>query len=78
MKKSIKNEFPTFYGVTKVSQNGQIIIPADLRRDLNIEHGDQLLAFRSQEGDDIVFVKIEKFQKILHELGFSGLKGIVK
>ncbi|MCP4137046.1 MAG: AbrB/MazE/SpoVT family DNA-binding domain-containing protein [bacterium] len=64
----------TFYGLVKVSQNGQIIIPADLRKDLKIKHGDQLLAFRSEDGEDIVFVKMKKVEKLLKERGFRALR----
>ncbi len=73
MKESKKNENQTFYGVVKVSHNGQIIIPSDLRKDLNIKHGDQLVVTRSNDGEDIILVKMEKMDRILKEVGF-GLK----
>jgi AbrB family looped-hinge helix DNA binding protein len=66
-------ELQTFYGVVNVSHNGQVVIPAKLRKDLNIKQGDQLIVARSNDGEDIVFVKMEKMDRILKETGF-GLK----
>ncbi len=38
-----------FYGAITVSERGQIVIPADARRDFNIEVGDKLLVFGDLE-----------------------------
>jgi AbrB family looped-hinge helix DNA binding protein len=66
-------ELKTFYGVVNVSHNGQIVIPARLRKDLNIKQGDQLVVVRSSDGEDILLVKMKKMDRILIESGF-GLK----
>ncbi len=69
----IEKDNDTFYGVVKVSHNGQIIIPAALRKDLGIKHGDQLVVARTGDGEDIILVKMDKMNRILKEVGF-GLK----
>lgn len=38
-----------FYGAVTVSERGQIVIPAEARRDFNIEVGDKLLVFGDLE-----------------------------
>lgn len=38
-----------FYGAITVSDRGQIVIPAEARRDFNIEVGDKLLVFGDLE-----------------------------
>jgi len=38
-----------FYGSITVSERGQIVIPAEARRDFNIEVGDKLLVFGDLE-----------------------------
>ena len=38
-----------FYGAITVSDRGQIVIPAEARRDFNIEVGDKLLFFGDLE-----------------------------
>lgn len=73
MKDETNEEMKTFYGVVNVSHNGQVVIPARLRKDLNIKHGDQLVVVRSNDGEDIVLVKMGKMDRILVESGF-GLK----
>jgi AbrB family looped-hinge helix DNA binding protein len=39
-----------FYGAVTVSERGQIVIPAQARRDLDISVGDKLLVVGGQEG----------------------------
>ncbi len=38
-----------FYGSVTVSERGQIVIPADARRDFGIKTGDKLLVFGDME-----------------------------
>ncbi|WP_332445389.1 AbrB/MazE/SpoVT family DNA-binding domain-containing protein [Dehalococcoides mccartyi] len=38
-----------FYGSVTVSERGQIVIPADARKDFNIKTGDKLLIFGDLE-----------------------------
>lgn len=66
-------EKQTIYGVVNVSHNGQVIIPAKLRKVLNIKHGDQLVVTVSSDGEDIVLVTMKKMARVLKETGF-GLK----
>ncbi|OGD35107.1 hypothetical protein A2V94_08935 [Candidatus Atribacteria bacterium RBG_16_35_8] len=42
-------ESKKFYGSITVSERGQIVIPADARRDFNIKTGDKLLVFGDME-----------------------------
>lgn len=73
MNDETNNQSPVFYGVVNVSHNGQVVIPAKLRKDLNIKHGDQLIIARGNDGEDIILLKLEKLDRILKETGF-GLK----
>lgn len=66
-------EKQTIYGVVNVSHNGQVIIPAKLRKALNIKQGDQLIVSLSSDGEDIVLVTMKKMARVLKETGF-GLK----
>jgi AbrB family looped-hinge helix DNA binding protein len=53
------------YGVGKVSPKGQIVIPADLRAEMGIETGDQLVIAKSKSGDGIMLLKIEILNRLL-------------
>ncbi|MBN1180036.1 MAG: AbrB/MazE/SpoVT family DNA-binding domain-containing protein [Anaerolineae bacterium] len=44
------NECKPFYGAVTVSDRGQIVIPAEARRDLNIEIGEKLLVVGGPSG----------------------------
>lgn len=57
-----------FYGAITVSERGQIVIPAEARRDFNIEVGDKLLVLGDLE-QGLALVKastlLEKNSRIL-------------
>jgi AbrB family looped-hinge helix DNA binding protein len=52
-----------FYGAVTVGERGQVVIPAEARRDANITPGDKLLVFRHGPGCGVALVKLDS----LHE-----------
>ena len=70
MEKKSKKLETTLYGVAKVSSKGQIIIPADLRKDLDIKNGDQLYVIRNKH-NDIVLLSMERMDDVL---SYGGLR----
>ncbi len=65
-----------FYGVVKISHNGQVIIPAELRKELGMKKGDQLVVAKTRD-NDIVFIRMEKLDALIREYGMYGLKDIM-
>ena len=59
------SEGKRFYGSITVSERGQIVIPAEARRDFNIEVGDKLLVF----GDLDQGIAIAKASTIIKNAG---------
>jgi len=53
-----------FYGAVTVSKRGQIVIPAQARRDLNIEVGEKLLVVGGL-GGGLMFVKTDIVSRVL-------------
>jgi len=51
-----------FYGSVTVSKRGQIVIPADARKDFGIKTGDKLLVFGDLE-QGIAFATVSIMQK---------------
>ena len=47
------------YGTVTVGERGQIVIPADARRDLNIKQGDKLLIMRHPVTESLMVGKME-------------------
>ncbi len=71
------------YGATTVGQRGQIVLPADLRKERGIEPGDKLLVLMHEGGGpvlladaDSVTLMLEKtseaLEKISKEVGKSN------
>ncbi len=53
-----------FYGSITVSERGQIVIPAEARKDFNIKTGDKLLVLGDLE-EGIAIVTLDKIQKLM-------------
>jgi len=53
------------FGIVKVNTKGQVIIPADLREELNIKEGDQLVAAKNSKGDGILLLKVDVLNEML-------------
>ncbi len=56
------------YGVVTVTSKGQISIPADLRADLNIKEGDQLLVLRRRDDAGLVLIKLDRMDELMSVL----------
>ena len=60
------------FGVVKVGDKGQIVIPKDARKNYNIQPGDTLMLLGDQKG--IAMIKTELFQKIIDQ----AMEGLTK
>lgn len=49
------------YGSTTLGKRGQVVIPAELRDELDVEPGDKLIAFSIPMGS-VMFVSAQKFE----------------
>ena len=56
------------YGVVTVSDKGQIAIPVDLRRDLNIKPGDKLFVIKRIDESGFTLIKLEKLDSLMLEM----------
>lgn len=59
------------FGVVKISEKGQIVIPRDARKKYDIKPGDALLLVGDENG--MAMVKVEIFQDVVGQVmeGFS-------
>ena len=66
-----ENEGKYIFGVVKVGDKGQIVIPKDARKLYNINPGDALLVLGDQKG--MAMLKTEVFQDAINQAmeGFS-------
>ncbi len=56
-----------FYGSTTVGERGQLVLPADVRKEFNIKPGDKMVVFGAEgEGvEKIALIKAEHMTKVL-------------
>ena len=69
------------YGTTTVGARGQVVIPADARKDLNLKPGDQLLVI-GKFGKLLGLMKAEQLSEfvdtIMKNLAGSGMENDIK
>lgn len=54
------------YGSTIVGPRGQLVIPAEARRELGIDVGTKLLVFSHFGGRGFIFVKVDAVEELLN------------
>jgi AbrB family looped-hinge helix DNA binding protein len=65
------NRVPKFFGAVTVGERGQVAIPAEARRELDINATEKLLVFGSLDAKALILVKIEFMTEFLNT--FSAL-----
>jgi AbrB family looped-hinge helix DNA binding protein len=65
---------PKFYGSTTIGERGQIVIPAEARKDFQITPSSKLLFFGNQQGG-LMIMKAEQVTEFLAKAS-EMLKGI--
>ena len=56
------------YGVVTVSDKGQIAIPVDLRKDLDIKQGEKLMILKRKDEAGLTLLKLEKMDELMHRI----------
>lgn len=56
----------TFFGSMTVGEKGQVVIPAEARKALDLKKGDKLLLFRT--GDMLTCTKLAQFEKFANHM----------
>lgn len=55
------------YGAVTIGERGQLVIPADLRKELGIKAGDKLMIFAKLEKKVITIMNEKDFSELLHK-----------
>jgi AbrB family looped-hinge helix DNA binding protein len=80
MKKGVCSKQRIVYGIVTVSEKGQIVIPVDARRDLDIKTGDKLIVLKRKDEAGLTLIKLDKMDELMFLLQedeefFKKLKG---
>jgi len=60
-----KQNVPKFYGATTVGERGQVVIPAEARRDFEMTPATKLLVFGSRGHGGLLLTKAETFSEFI-------------
>ena len=67
MEKKQQNSDMIVYGTVKVSDKGQIALPVELRNDINIQRGDQLLVVRKENSKSFILMTMDELMATVNE-----------
>lgn len=56
---------PKFYGSTTIGERGQLVVPAEARKDLGIMPSSKVLVFSSPGGEGLLIFKADSVVEIL-------------
>ena len=65
MKDDLSARTPKFYGAVVVGERGQIVIPAEARREMNFVTGEKLLVLGDPHGHGLMIAKAESILQFL-------------
>ena len=57
------------FGSAVVGPRGQIVIPVEARKELDMDVGTRLLTFKLPQGRGLVFVKVEAVEEFINIMG---------
>ena len=72
---------PKFYGATTIGERGQVVIPAEARKDLDLSHSTKVMVFSGGPiGDGLLLLKADTVSEMLTRANqmLSGFKDILQ
>jgi len=71
---------PKFYGATTIGERGQVVVPAEARRDLDMVPSSKVLVFGSPGGEGLLIIKAESVAEIMAHASkmLSGVEEVLK
>lgn len=66
-----------FFGMSTIGEKGQIVIPAEARKEFGLKTGDKLLVIGGPKGKKLVVVKPEDFKEFASGIS-EHMRGLLK
>lgn len=78
--KRMEAAIPQFYGATTIGERGQIVIPAEARKDLDLSHSTKVMVFGVPMGEGLLIVKADSVAEMLAHASkmLSGVEEVLK
>jgi AbrB family looped-hinge helix DNA binding protein len=68
MKQGDRHPMGKCFGTAVLGPRGQLVIPAEARKELGIDSGNKFLVFGQFEGQGLMFIKVEAAEEFLNLL----------
>ena len=72
---------PKFYGSTTIGERGQVVVPAEARKDLNLTPSTKVMVFgRLMGGEGLMIIKADSVSEILAHASrlMTGVEEVLK
>ena len=71
---------PKFYGATTLGERGQVVVPAEARKDLNLSPSTKVMVFGAPMGEGLLIVKADSVAEMLARANkmLSGVEEVLK
>jgi AbrB family looped-hinge helix DNA binding protein len=71
---------PKFYGATTIGERGQVVVPAEARKDLNLSPSTKVMVFGGPIGEGLLIVKADSVAEMLAHASkmLSGVEEVLK
>ena len=71
---------PKFYGATTIGERGQVVVPVEARKDLNLSPSTKVMVFAGPMGEGLLIIKADSVAKILARANkmLSGVEEVLK
>jgi len=71
---------PKFYGATTIGERGQVVVPAEARKDLNLTPSTKVMVFGGLMGEGLMIIKADSVAEMLAHASkmISGVEEILK
>ncbi len=72
---------PRFYGATTIGERGQVVVPAEARKDLDLTHSTKLMVFSGGPiGEGLLLLKADTVSEMVARASqmLSGFKDIIQ
>ena len=76
----MEEAIPKFYGATTIGERGQVVVPAEARKDLNLPPSTKVMVFGGLIGEGLLIVKADSVAEMLARANkmLSGVEEVLK
>lgn len=71
---------PKFYGATTIGERGQVVVPAEARKDLDLSPSTKVMVFGGFMGEGLMIVKADSIAEMMAHANrmLSGVEEVLK